>query len=295
MDQTPMRGAAPLDPPSPEVARRYLDEVDRVVERRDDQVDLRPQGWLTIVQGVLVAGLVGCTIVAFRSGDTPVAMLLLMAFLMAGQVLTGATERVGGQRRFTRWRWLYYGALVLAGAGIIATYGLNLLSESRLSLPLGLILAPAGFAVLVLIAIGACQLWVSRGAPSGTRRELPPFVWPARGTTLAFGVLFGIMVVAAASGDMLFTSVLTVLSGIALVIASVGSGTDWGLAYLGQVWRWPQFLMLSAALAAIAATVVAGSTGSVDPLVGVLVGAGIVILAVIVSLAPLSAKADRRV
>lgn len=294
MDQKPMRGSAPLDPPSPEVARRYLDEVDRVLERRDDQVNLRPQGWLTIVQGMLVAGLVGSTIVAFRAGDTSVAMLLVLAFLMTGQVLTGMTERFGGQRRFTRRRWFYYGALVLAAAGVIATYVLSLLSENRSSLPLGLILAPAGFAVLVLLGIGACQLWVSRGAPRAAGRELPPFVWPARGTTLALGILFGIMIVTAAMGETLFASVLTVLAGIALIVASVGSATDWGLAYLGQVWRWPQFLMLFAGIAALGATVVVGSTGVANAHIGVLVGAGMVVLALIVSLAPLSAKADGR-
>lgn len=293
MEQKPMRGAAPLDPPSPEVARLYLDEVDRVLERRADRVNLRAQGWVTIVQGLLMAGFVGCTIVTSRAGETTATILLLLGFAMSTQVLSGLTERFGGQRRFTRWRGLYYAAVVLACVGIVGTFGMSLLSEG--TFPLGVILAPAAFGVLVLIGIGACQLWQSRGAPRGSRRELPPFVWPARGTTLALGVLLSIMIVTAAYRDVLVISLVTVLAGIALVVASVGSGTDWGLAYLGEVWRWPQFLMLAAGLVALAASVVASVTTSADPLLFVLVGALIVILALCVSLVRPSAKGDARV
>ena len=287
-----MRGAAPLDPPSPEIARLYLDEVDRVLERRDDRVNLRAQGWVTIVQGVLMAGFVSCTTVASRGADTTASMLLLLGFVMAIQVLSGLTERFGGQRRFTRWRGLYYTAVVIACVAIVATFGMSLITANPL--PLGVILAPAALGVLVLVGIGACQLWLARGAPRGAGRERPPFVWPARGTTLGFGVLLGIMIVTAAYADALLISLVTVLAAIALVVASLGSGTDWGLAYLGEVWRWPQFLMLTAALVALAASVVVSATTQTDPLIFVPVAAAVVIVAVLVALVPPSSKAERR-
>lgn len=293
MEQKPIRGAAPLDPPSPEVARLYLDEVDRVLERRADRVNLRAQGWVTIVQGLLMAGFVGCTIVASRAGETTATLLLLMTFLMTTQVLSGVTERFGGQRRFVRPRGLYYGALVLACVAVTTTFAMSLLSGD--SIPIAVVLAPAAMGVLVLIGIGGCQLWLSRDAPRASRREIPPFIWPARGTTLALGALLGVMTIAAGYGDALFTSLLTVLAGIALVVASIGSGTDWGLAYLGEVWRWPQFLMLSAGAVAVSAGVLSSATAVVDPLVFVLVGAGIVILAIAVSLVPPSSKVGSRV
>jgi hypothetical protein len=292
MEQKPMRGAAPLDPPSPEIARLYLDEVDRVIERRDDQVNLRAQGWVTIVQGLLLAGFVGCTTVASRGADTTASMLLLLGFVMAIQVLSGLTERFGGQRRFTRWRGLYYTAVVIACVAIVATFGMSLVTAN--ALPLGVVLAPAALGVLVLVGIGACQLWLARGTPRGARRERPAFVWPARGTTLAFGVLLGIMIVTAAYADALLTSLVTVLAAIALVVASLGSGTDWGLAYLGEVWRWPQFLMLAAGLVALAASVVVSATTHADPLIFVPVAAALVIVAVLVALVPPSPKAERR-
>ena len=293
MEQKPMRGAAPLDPPSPEVARLYLDEVDRVLERRADRVNLRAQGWVTIVQSVLMAGFVGCTIIVSRAEQTTATLLILMAFLMTTQVLSGVTERFGGQRRFLRSRGLYYGALVLACVAVTTTFAMSLLSGD--SIPLPVVFAPAAGGVLVLTGIGVCQLWVSRNTPRASRREIPPFIWPARGTTLALGSLLGIMTIAAGYGDALFTSLLSLLTGIALVVASLGSGTDWGLAYLGEVWRWPQFLMLSAGAVAVSAGVLSSATTVVDPLVFVLAGAGIVILAICVSLVQPPSKVGSRV
>ncbi|WEK59560.1 MAG: hypothetical protein P0Y60_09160 [Candidatus Microbacterium colombiense] len=259
MDQQPMRGAAPLEPPTPDVARRYLDEAEAVRERRNAQVDTRPQGWVTIVTGVLVLGFVASSVVVLRAGDSSAVSLLVFIMIATSQISSGVSERGGALRHPTKGRVLHGVALGLVCASAVASFLLAIIKQE--SVPIPLTLLPVLVGAVLFIAVGVVQLRAARGMIHPPRRSRPPFAWPARGTTLALGVLLSGIVVMRSIADPLLVSLFAIVAGAAILIASIGAASEWGLAHLGEVWRWPQYLMFFAGVVGVTGTVLLQSSG----------------------------------
>lgn len=291
MDQKPMPGVQPLEPPTPEVARRYLDEVEAVTERRDSQVDLRGQGWITIVEALVMLLFFACCAVLIRSGQASHVSLLLFAMLAASQILSGAAQSRGVQWRFRGNRAVYIVVIVFTVIAILSSFVLVLVAPQ---LPLASVLLPAAVGTAALVGLGIRQVWAGRDAPHRVRRERPPFLWPARGTTIGLGALLGVLIIVAGTADLLVSSLLAILAGGAIIVMSIGSRTEWGFVHLGEVWRWPQFAMFALGGLLLTAVVTIGDRSDiVNPWSTTILGAIVVVLAVLVSLVGSPARGRR--
>jgi hypothetical protein len=291
MDQKPMPGVQPLEPPTPEMARRYLDEVEAVTARRDSQVDLRGQGWITIVEALVMLLFVACCAVLIRSGQASHVSLLLFAMLAASQILSGAAQSRGVQWRFRGSRTVYIVVIVFTVIAMLSSFVLFLVAPQ---LSLASVLLPAAVGTAALVGLGIRQLWAGRDAPHGVRRDRPPFLWPARGTTIGLGALLGALIIVAGTADLLVSNLLAILAGGAIIVMSIGNRADWGPVHLGEVWRWPQISMFTFGALSLTAVVTIGDRSDlVNPWSTTILGAIVVVLAVLVSLIGSPARGGR--
>src|SRR5690606_3306645 len=97
MEQKPMRDADPLERPTPEVAKAYLDEVGAVEQRREEHIDRRAVGWISILNAAIVPVFLYLTIVGLRNDAAGVTQPILFAFIVWGQLAAGIAVRNGVQ------------------------------------------------------------------------------------------------------------------------------------------------------------------------------------------------------
>ena len=292
MEQKPVQGQEALAPPSADIAQRYLDEADAVEERRNSQVSTRLQAWTTLIGAAVVFLFVTSNIGLLRLGESSTVPLLVVLMAASAQIISGVAERGGAQRRFTRGRWLYYGAIALCVLGVLVSAVLYITVGDDASFLL--LAGPAWSACLILVGIGLVQLWSSRHAPRARPDGPTAFRVPARVTTFVLGLVLAAAVVAVGLGDPLLSSVVTILAGAGLITVSIAARSDWGLAYLGEVWRWPQIVVVSIGALVLCALAIAPSFGAVIDSTVALVAAGALAIAGFFVSRPLRARANDR-
>lgn len=84
MDQKPIRGHEPLEAPTPEIARLYLDEARIAGERSDGRIDRRDVLLQDIVAQVTLAVLVTAYLLVAREKGAAAIQPLVLFVLVAG-------------------------------------------------------------------------------------------------------------------------------------------------------------------------------------------------------------------
>lgn len=246
VEQKPMNGSGPLEPPSADVARLYLEEADAVEQRREQSVDRRAVAWRSIATAAITAAMLAAFLLVLRVEDS-VAPSLLFLLLLTSQISVGLGERGGLQWRTPQsGRW-YLVIVVLFGVAVLGTFLLILLSrETR---PIWMSFVPGAIMLVGFGGIGVRQLWMTRGAPV-VRSPREPLPLPTRIATASLGVLMGVATISIGIDD-LAASLVTIVLMFVLVGWFIAWRTDAGPAALGRYWRWPQFLAYTLAAAVV--------------------------------------------
>lgn len=285
IDHQAVAGREALAPPDVDTARQYLTRAEAIVEQRERVVDRRAAAWLTIGTAVFVAAYLLLAVHGFRQEVPSVEIQsLLVPLLVLSQISTGIAQRGDrGPRRSASRRLLTVGGVVIAG-GVLIVFFLILvnpsISTSWILLPiLAVLLGDGGRGVVRLIR-------ASRGP-----RPLPavrtPLTDGARWGTIAVGVLLGAVCAVSAVPDAALASFLLFVSLLALLAWISMSSTGIGLPLLGASWRWPHILALAVSAVVFLALRLPAIDGvAVAPATFLVVGLGIVLMFVVVSMIP---------
>lgn len=239
MEQRPMHGSGPLEPPSPEVARLYLDEVEVIEQRREERIDRRAVAWQSIVTAVMTAAILTAYLLVMRV-EASATQPLLFLLLVTSQISAGVGERNGLQWRTPRSKWWYTVCIVAFAIAVVATFFALLISpEAR---PMWAFFIPGAIMLVGFGGIGVLQLWKARGSTPFARPARDPIPLATRIATASVGLLMGLATLSIGIRDDLTTSIVTLVLMMIVVGWFFAWRTDAGPAALGRYWRWPQFL-----------------------------------------------------
>nr|WP_314841321.1 hypothetical protein [uncultured Microbacterium sp.] len=275
MEQNPVPGQEALAPPSADVAKKYLEEADAVVVRRERTVDRRSLAWLQLANAVIVAAFLFAYAVVLRR-DVPVTpQVMLFAFLLWGQLSHGIAARSGMQTRLTRERW----PLVVAGAvlvvGTVVVFGIAVFAED---VPVGLLLAPSLAALIGFGTYGILQVVIAARESGRSIVQRTPMSRSARVGTILVGVALGSLIVLGGAPDGLLTLLLAALVAMLMVAWFVAGGSDLGPQAVAGAWRWPHMAAFMIAGAVLVASVLSRESDSATHWLPILVGGATVVL-----------------
>lgn len=284
MDQKPIFGQDALVPPEAGTARQYLAEERAVSERRDRAVDRRALGWLQIVNAVVTSTFLAVCALLLQRDVTNGYQVVLFTFIVWGQLAGGMAQRAGVQWRLSRRSW----PLVTAGAAmvvaVLVVFGLSIFVPG---LPVAIVLAPSVLVLLLLGGYGVVQLVRSSGEEARARITRMPLPRGARLGTVGVGVVVGALIALASAPEGVLTSVLTLMVALLVIAWFFAGATDMALAAVGARWRWPHATGFAVAAVALVVIVLLGSDRASGGLaVGLVAGAGVVVLFVVLSLVP---------
>lgn len=284
MEQQPMPGVESLEPPTSEVAQRYLDLVDPTVQRRSERTEHPGRGWSTLVNAVAVA-LIGVGMpLMHRSGTTAWSALFLCAILIASRLVYGAVEGRGVRWRFSRGRLIEQTATILALVAAFASVLLDL--RPGADPPFFAVAAPALVGILVLLVIAAVQFSRGRDSARLSGDEHAQLSIPARWTTVGLGAGFGLMISIGGIGSDLAQTIASVLALLLVIAAAMVESTGHGLTATGVQWRWPQFATFAVTALSLFASVTLGAWGLLSPLATAVWGVSAGLLLVVASALP---------
>ncbi len=234
-----MQGSEPLEPPSPEVARLYLDEIEVIEQRREERIDRRAVAWQSIGTAVVTAAIFTAYLLVVRA-ESSAAQPLLFLLLVTSQIIAGVGERNGLQWRTPRSKWWYTVFIVLFALAVVGTFFALLISpEAR---PMWAYFIPGAIMLVGFGGIGVVQLWKARGSAPAARPTRDPIPLATRIATASVGLLLGLATLSIGIGDDLTTSIATLVLMMIVVGWFFAWRTDAGPAALGRYWRWPHFL-----------------------------------------------------
>ncbi|MFF1541265.1 hypothetical protein ACFVWL_14375 [Microbacterium sp. NPDC058269] len=283
MEHKPIAGQDALVPPDADVARRYLDAADAVVGRRVRAIDRRALARLQILNAAITAGYLVAFALVLRQSDVLASQVILFTFLVWGQLASGMAQRNGMQWRWSSSRWplLLGGGVVLVGAVVV--FGLVGLDTT---LPVGMVLIPAGMVLLGIGGHGVVQLIRASGDPRPARPSRISLPASARWGTLLVGLALGVLTMLAGAPDGVLRSVITLLVMMALLAWIVAFSTPVGLPAVGASWRWPHVATFLATACIPVGLVSGGDVLGDRGLSGVVGGATIVVLFAAISFVP---------
>ncbi|WP_136037258.1 hypothetical protein [Microbacterium sp. K35] len=270
MDPTSAAAQTPLEPPDPDVARRYLAYAEEIVERRDRLVDRRPVAWLRIVSGVWFSAYL-CIAASMMRDRTPSLrwQALLVLAILWGQLGEGFIARSDrGVRPAPFRRVLIVGGvgLVLAGVATLLLVSMN----ERVS-PLWLVVPAAA----TLLGFGGYGTVALLRAPRPTRQEPQRLSVPARWGTVLVGLAVGTVAwLGTVPADPASGMLLLLVTMAVVLVWTAASTTAIGLTTIGASWRWPHVVALLVATIASVVLVVL----SPEPTISAAVAAGVVVL-----------------
>ena len=249
MEQKPVRGTEPLEPPSVDVARLYLEEAEAVQRRRDERVDRYASAWQAILSGFAIAVIFTVMLLVSRAGAANTQQLIFL-IIVTGQIIAGFAERTGVQSRLdgsTRWAVV---VLVVWGVAVVALFMFALIDGQNR--PLWLSFAPGVAIVVGFGGYGAVALYRDRGHPRPPAVPREPLPVQTRAATAGLGILMGMAALSVGIDDALLASTLSVVLMMVMLAWFFLWKTDAGPQALGRFWRWPQIAayLLSVALVA---------------------------------------------
>lgn len=276
MEQKPVDGWEVLEPPSVDVAQKYLDEADAVATRRERAVDRRALARLQIVNAVATSAYLAVMTLVLRGDSALASQTILFSFLVWVQLASGIAQRSGMQRRFSwsRWPELLAGGLLVAVVLVLFSFAIWAPGFPAMGA-----LIPSGLVLFGLGGYGAVQLVRASGDVRPPRSHPRPLSRVARWGTILVGVALGVLIMLASAPDGALASVLVLLVVLVLVMWMFAFSTDLGLPAIGASWRWPQLAAFAVAVSALASVVLLAIP--IDG--GALVGASVIALFVAVS------------
>lgn len=283
MEQNPPPDVTPHEPPSPNVAQAYLDEIGIVEGRREAHINRRGIGWLSLVNAVFLSSFLLLSVIGIRDGATNVSQPLLFFLLIWSQVMQGAAVRSGVQWRFGRRQRLIILATVVYCVLVVLTMGLAIFAAD--SLPTWFVYVPAGTVLVGLGVQGFVQLWWARGTNPAQRPTPAPLTPLLRAATAALGVVIGGMsaIMGLPQGN-LAASLLLLMIALLLVWAFVGRIAGVGIATLAEGWGRSHFVVYGASgVAVFVIAALALQWDHLTPALAGLVGLGIAVLFALVA------------
>lgn len=279
MEQKPVDGWEVLEPPSVDVAQKYLDEADAVATRRERAVDRRALARLQIVNAVATATYLAVMTLVLRGDSALASQTILFSFLVWVQLASGIAQRSGMQRRFSwsRWPELLAGGLLVAVVLVVFCFAIWAPGFPALGT-----LIPSALVLFGLGGHGAVQLVRAAGDVRPPRSHPRPLSRLARCGTILVGVAIGVLIMLASAPDGVLASVLVLLVVLVLVMWMFAFSTDLGLPAIGASWGWPQLTAFAVSVSALASVVLLAIP--IDA--GALVGASVIGLFVAVSFMP---------
>lgn len=279
MEQTPVDGWEVLEPPSVDIAQKYLDEADAVATRRERAVDRRALARLQIVNAVATAAYLAVMTLVLRGDSALASQTILFSFLVWVQLASGIAQRSGMQRRFSwsRWPELLAGGLLVAVVLVVFCFAIFAPGFPAIGA-----LIPSALVLFGLGGYGAVQLVRASGDVRPPPSHPRPLSGVARWGTILVGVAIGVLTLLASAPDGVLASILVLLVVLVLVMWMFAFSTDLGLPAIGASWRWPQLAVFAVSASALASVVLLGIP--IDG--GALVGASVIALFVAVSFVP---------
>lgn len=280
MEQKPVRGHEALAPPSADIARQYLDEADAVVTRLESSIDRRALGRLQMVNAVAIAAYLVAMAAAIRSDGGGTYQAILFSFLIWGQLASGMAQRSGMQWRMTRSRWpvLLAGGAVLVAALVV--FGFVAFDPS---FPVAGMLIPAALVLIGFGGYGAVQLARASGEVPAPRTPHAALSRGSRWGTVLVGVTVGLLTMLGSAPEGAVRSALLLLVVLMILAWGAAARSELGLPAVGASWRWPHLVAFAASACAQSLLVL---LDGVPTVVGVLSGAGVVLLFIAVSFVP---------
>ena len=276
--QQPVRGYEALELPDASLAQSYLDEADVVTVRRERAVDRRALARLQIVNAVAIAAFLVAMAAAIRADESATYQVMLFSLLIWGQLASGVVQRSGVQWRLTSSRWP-----VLAGGGVLlvaalVTFGFVAFDPA---LPAISIVTPAA---LVLVGFGGYGVLELLRAPiTQTHARNAPLPQGARWGTVLVGVALALLTMLAAAPEGALSTTLLLLVVLMIVAWIAAARSDMGLPQVGAAWRWPHLAVFGVSAGAL---MLLSLLDGLPSLLGVLSGAGMILLFVAVSFVP---------
>ncbi|GAA4483598.1 hypothetical protein [Microbacterium panaciterrae] len=291
MEQEPIRGQSPLDPPDARVARAYLDVLPGVQHRAERVLDLRRLGRLYIIEGIAIAAYIGVYFLAWgvrlHDPDRPPAPLNALAVFLIWSVLAGGVRERYGARRVLRGarRGVHYGLMV---GGLVLLLALMLIGTFSAAFAWHWLLLPSLLFLAAGLWAGMCLQREARNDPPRAAPAHLPFTRTARVGTIGVGAAVAVSV--ALSGT-------AVLAGWGSAVSSFGMAgvmilflialLTGRLSDLGETWRAAQWSMFGFGAMSVAATALLVSVHAEIALaMGIVLGVVTLIAAVVVSLLP---------
>lgn len=259
MDQKPVAGQQPLDPPDAATALAYLNELPGIHQRREVVLDRRRLARLYMIEGTVLAVFIAAllwTDLLRRLNDAPASTStfgLLVVLLLWNSLSLGIRERYGA-RQGMRGTVRVVNLVLLVTAVLWAV----ILIFVGAAVPAWLRAGPVLLALIGGLWPGIALIRDSRGAP---RLPSPPhavMTRPGRGATFATGVALavtGLVTGWVGAGDILVSNlglVLAIVMMIAIAVCSrLGLVTE-----LGAMWRPPQWIAFALSALVIGAGMV---------------------------------------
>ncbi|MGM7697197.1 hypothetical protein [Microbacterium sp. A84] len=253
MEQRPIDGAAPLNPPDSETAHAYLDELNRVRARREERIDRHALAVFALINAVVLS--VYVTIAIFTIGVTQANssfLVFLALFLLWVQLGTeyreghGASSSSLSSSRAVTLSIVAVLIIVVVGGLVVAVVGVELPVVARL-IP--------GIVALCLMGIPAVRdIRRSVRREAAARRGLTR---SERWETIVIGAIVAASVWVLAIGNpfaVLGFAMLLMCGYLAWWVA--GRITE-RLPVVGAVWAWPQWLAFALGGVAVVAVIVA--------------------------------------
>lgn len=291
MEQEPIPGQVPLEPPDARVARAYLDVLPDVERRAERALDLRRLAQLYVVEGIVTAVYIGIYVLAWglqrqQEGPPTTPLNLLAVFVIWSFLARSVRERYGARRLLGGPVRAGYYALVFAGVAFVVVLLLIHAFTGKFSwfwAPVPSLLVLAG------------GLWVGsalrKDAGNQPLRVAPkhlPFTRKARIGTAVLGTCLAVSV--AASGTAGLTGwgrAVSSFSMCAVMIVWLIAQLSGVASDLGEIWRTPQWCLFAfGALATAAMVLLTSVRADLAPPVGAALAAVVLIVSVIVSLGP---------
>lgn len=294
MQQKPVNGADPLNPPDAHVAQAYLDVLPGVQECAELVLDRRRLGWLQIIQGFSVAlylAVIGGALLLHLAPGVqgqPTALPLpgIAVFLLWTTLAQGLQERYGSRQPLRGRRRAWYWALMVAA--LLCFLPLGVLAFIPLRIAPVLLVLTVALALSAGLYAGGGLIHEGRADPPRPAPAHAAFDTSSRWWTALCGVCLAVCVAATGLAVVPGYGVpLASFSAMAVLLVQIVGQLTRRLPAVGEAWRAPQWVLLAlAASATTATTLLAAVQASAAPTIGVVLGVAVLLLTLVVCLLP---------
>lgn len=238
MEQKPIAAAQPLDPPTPDMARAYLDEAAAVGQRREERVDRRALARVSLIESFVLAGYLTTMMFGFGTPAASSSFIVLVGLLLLWVQLTGELRESYGFQPRLRFQqgWGRIVVLVIIAGIVLSGVALQL---GGLTMPSTLRFVPG---VLVIAVFGTIALRdLRRAGPASPSRSRAPLSASARVATAIIGVAVGVTIWVTATADALVVSWFAMVMMFGVLGWWIAMQVSTRLPALGASWRWPHW------------------------------------------------------